>query len=179
MLIWGKLPGPPCFSILQVTKSWMGRGAWERDYFIQPSLELTFLPYTIHCSVLYFQLWTSSLTQDWNTFSKHCSSEPRSSRCGSSTYFEHSVGRTTDQNRQVLTFVTAGHGGSTAAWVFPKKLCRRVSKRMASTAKSDSSPPKIRFNHCGLWKFFNTNNCHAKDFQHENFPIYGTCQTHG
>lgn len=23
-------------------------------------------------------------------------------------------------------------------------------------------------------KFFNMNNCHAKDFQHENFPIYGT-----
>ena len=33
---------------------------------------------------------------------------------------------------------------------------------------------KIFFDCRSSRKFFNMNNCHAKDFQHKNFPIYGT-----
>jgi len=79
-----------------------------------------------------------------------------------------------DQNRQVLTLITAGCGGSAAARVFPKKLGRRVSERTASTARSELSKKKIFFDCRSSRKFFNMNNCHAKDFQHKNFPIYGT-----
>ena len=65
------------------------------------------------------------------------------------------------------------HHGCAAARVFPKKLGQRASERTVSTARLESLKNNNRFDHCGSRKIFNMNNCHTKDFQHENYPIYG------
>ena len=116
-----------------------------------------------------FQQWTSSLTQDGNTFSKYRSSGRRGSRCGSSTSSTRCRCGGADRNRQVLAFVTTIVGAqqlefSRRSWVGVLVKERQVQHSL--------NRKKNRFDHCGLRKFINMNNCHTKDFQHKNYPIY-------